>query len=411
VLVWDAPNMDMCLAEIIGRKASPSIRPRMDALAGWFAGRARGGDRVEAAVFANVAPGHETRLAGWVANLRQWGWSVFVKPKQHRADDVDDEMVRHIERHFRQGNLVELVIASHDGKAFVPLIRRFLADDVAVTLLGFRERMSADLLASGAEFVDLEYVPGVFVEPLPRTNLFDLPRGGRWFEAMQPLEGTAAPEPEPEEPPAPAEPVCDLDRGEVVAFIRQAVGEADDRTLSLQAAGDLLRHAFPGFTLEGSGYLSVTDLLEELQLDGDIRISRTETGHLLHQVTAPASVTPTDVHEAGPTGADEADGPDDDVVIDLDALERQGPDPTAVKQPAVTGDRDHGQPEPQASEEQATGKKPADKKGKGAKGKRDKHAPQAGDAAAPSQWPARAASTAATNPIYRMFGYDPSHPD
>lgn len=181
LLIWDAPNMDMCLAEVIRHKASGATRPRMDAVAAWMAARCKPGERVEACVFANVGSGHEEPLARWVANLRDWGWSVFVKPKTQPRDDIDAEMIRYIERPFRQGSLVELIVASHDSRAFAAALQRYAQAGVEVTVLGYRERERVASTNDSLQFLDVEDVPDAFVEPLPRTNLFDLPSGGRWF--------------------------------------------------------------------------------------------------------------------------------------------------------------------------------------------------------------------------------------
>jgi len=65
LLVWDAPNIDMTLSNVIGGRPSASSRPRFDAVAKWL--RATPGDReVEGAVFANVQPGGAATLRGWV---------------------------------------------------------------------------------------------------------------------------------------------------------------------------------------------------------------------------------------------------------------------------------------------------------------------------------------------------------
>ncbi|NLZ56695.1 MAG: NYN domain-containing protein, partial [Corynebacterium sp.] len=37
------------------------------------------------------------------------------------------------------------------------------------------------------EFVDLEEIPGVFREPLPRVSLDHLPDGGAWLQPFRPL--------------------------------------------------------------------------------------------------------------------------------------------------------------------------------------------------------------------------------
>lgn len=188
--------MDMCLAEVIGQKPTAANRPRMDALSAWLVGRSLPGDRVEACVFANVGQGQEPTMARWVANLRQWGWSVFVKPKQHRRDDIDDEMVGHIEHRFRQGALVEVIVASHDSRAFSGPLARYAQAGVDVTVLGYRERAAVAAGDGGVRFLDAEAVPGMFEAPLPRTNLFDLPRRGRWFDPFVELgpEGAAGPD-------------------------------------------------------------------------------------------------------------------------------------------------------------------------------------------------------------------------
>jgi len=305
VLVWDAPNMDRCLAEVLGRSASPDIRPRMDALLRWFAERSPAPGRTEAAVFATVAPGVEAPLARWVANLRQFGWAVFVKPRRQRGDGVADELLRHVERAFRQGDLAELVVASHDGDALGGSLRRWAGAGVAVTVLGYRERLP-DVLAAealevdGLTFTDLELIPGVFPAPLPRTNLFDLPAGGRWFPPLHPSPALATPR------PATPGPATEPRRADVVDFVRQVLAERGPDGVTLHEAGERLRDHFPGFSLERSGYGSVTELLEELQADGEVRITRSDHGHVL-QAVDPAH--PGD----GPTG----DGATDDTVIDL----------------------------------------------------------------------------------------------
>ena len=38
------------------------------------------------------------------------------------------------------------------------------------------------------EFVDLEDIPGVFQNPLPRVNLDKLPEGGAWLQPFRPLK-------------------------------------------------------------------------------------------------------------------------------------------------------------------------------------------------------------------------------
>lgn len=65
LLVWDAPNLDMGLGSILGRRPTALERPRFDALGRWLLARTaevsaeRPGVVVEpeATVFTNIAPG------------------------------------------------------------------------------------------------------------------------------------------------------------------------------------------------------------------------------------------------------------------------------------------------------------------------------------------------------------------
>jgi putative heme uptake system protein len=335
VLLWDAPDMDRNLAEVLGRRASPDLRPRMDAIARWWAERSDGTDRVEACVFANVAPGQEEQLTRWVANLRQWGWSVFVRPRRRRGEAVTDELLRHLERRLRQGHLVEVAVASHDLTEVGPVLRRGAAEGVRTIVIGFPERLEPGMQPPvDGPLLDLEDIPGAFAAPLPRTNLVGLPGAGRWFEPLAPLRPRPAPARtgmtdrpvlldghEPSHGPAPVA----LDRDAVVDLIADAVAASGAGGLTLQAAGDLLRARFPGFTLAAAGFGSVRDLLDELHLRAGLLVDRLDGGHLLRPSAvgwppaAPVGTTPDPVSVPSPArddpGGDDPGG--DGEVIDL----------------------------------------------------------------------------------------------
>ncbi|OBK14858.1 NYN domain-containing protein, partial [Mycobacterium asiaticum] len=128
LLVWDAPNLDMGLGSILGRRPTALERPRFDALGRWLLGRTadvsaaapEGPDlRVEpeATVFTNIAPGSAEVVRPWVDALRNVGFAVFAKPKIDEDSDVDRDMLEHIDQRFAEG-LAALVVASADGQAF-----------------------------------------------------------------------------------------------------------------------------------------------------------------------------------------------------------------------------------------------------------------------------------------------------
>jgi putative heme uptake system protein len=176
LLVWDAPNLDMGLGSILGRRPTALERPRFDALGRWLLARtaevAANRDEVsiepEATVFTNIAPGSAEVVRPWVDALRNVGFAVFAKPKLDEDSDVDSDMLEHIARRNADG-LAALVVASADGQAFRQPLEEISRSGVPVQVLGFREHASWALASDTLEFVDLEDIEGVFREPLPRV--------------------------------------------------------------------------------------------------------------------------------------------------------------------------------------------------------------------------------------------------
>jgi putative heme uptake system protein len=194
LLVWDAPNLDMGLGSILGGRPTAAHRPRFDALGRWLltrtaelsAGHPEITVEPEATVFTNIAPGSADVVRPWVEALRNVGFAVFAKPKVDEDSDVDSDMLAHIELRRSEG-LAAVLVASADGQAF-----RTPLEDIARTgtpsyVLGFREHASWALASDTLEFVDLEDIPGVFREPLPRISLDSLPEQGAWLQPFRPL--------------------------------------------------------------------------------------------------------------------------------------------------------------------------------------------------------------------------------
>ena len=187
VLVWDAPNIDMTLANIIDGKPTARERPDLNVLGRWLVARA-GDDDVEACVFVNVAPHVAGPMRGWVLWLLEEGFRVFARPKVDDSD-VDDDMVDHLRRRHSQGDLTRVYVGSNDAKCFLEPLLDLVDDGVAATVLGFAEYAGALSQTDEIAFVDLEDVPGLFEAPLPRINLEQLPLEGRWFEPTGVLGG------------------------------------------------------------------------------------------------------------------------------------------------------------------------------------------------------------------------------
>ncbi|MCH9734914.1 MAG: NYN domain-containing protein [Actinomycetia bacterium] len=204
LLVWDAPNLDMGLGSILGGRPTAAHRPRFDALGRWLLNRtAELSSRLgqsnrdvslepEATVFTNIAAGNADVVRPWVEALRNVGFAVFAKPKVNEDSDVDHDMLAHIALRRSEG-LAGLIVASADGQAFKPSLEDIAADGTEVQVLGFREHASWALASDTLEFVDLEDIPGVFREALPRICLDSLPEQGAWLQPFRPLSSLLAP--------------------------------------------------------------------------------------------------------------------------------------------------------------------------------------------------------------------------
>lgn len=194
LLVWDAPNLDMGLGSILGGRPTAAHRPRFDALGRWLLARTaelaaqdpEAALEPEATVFTNIAPGSAEVVRPWVEALRNVGFAVFAKPKVDEDSDVDADMLAHIDRRREQG-LAALLVASADGQAFRTPLEDIARSGIPVSVLGFREHASWALASDSLEFVDLEDIPHVFREPLPRIGLDSLPEEGAWLQPFRPL--------------------------------------------------------------------------------------------------------------------------------------------------------------------------------------------------------------------------------
>jgi uncharacterized protein len=191
LLIWDAPNIDMTLSTVIGARPTAASRPRFDAIAAWFVEGAGdpslpGAPDVEACVFANIPPQPGT-LQRWVEALRGFGFAVFARPKSQPDDDIDQDMLDHIAVRAHSHRLRRLVVFSGDGRNFAEPLEQLVREGTHVVVVAFSEvagyAISSDLL----EFIDIEDVPGAFVEPLDRVRLDALPPDGAWLRPTRSL--------------------------------------------------------------------------------------------------------------------------------------------------------------------------------------------------------------------------------
>jgi uncharacterized protein len=191
LLIWDAPNIDMTLSRVIGARPTAASRPRFDAIAAWFVEAA--GDptapeapEVEACVFANIPPVVGS-LQRWVEALRSFGFAVFARPKVNPDDDIDQAMLDHIAVREHSHRLRRLVVFSGDGRNFAEPLEERARAGTQVVVVAFSEVAGYAIGSDLLEFIDIEDVPGAFVEPLDRVRLDALPPDGAWLRPTRSL--------------------------------------------------------------------------------------------------------------------------------------------------------------------------------------------------------------------------------
>lgn len=180
LLIWDAPNIDMTLSNVIGRRPTSATRPRYDYVARWFVAGAAERDAA-AAVFTNYTEGTAANIRPWLEAVRAIGFAVFIKPKVDAVDDIDSEMLDHIKEASRRHRLARLVVVSGDGRNFQEHLEVLASDGVDVTVISFSEVASWAAQSTLIKFVDLEDISGAFRTALDRIRLEKLPREGAWL--------------------------------------------------------------------------------------------------------------------------------------------------------------------------------------------------------------------------------------
>ena len=174
LLVWDAPNIDMTLSQVIGTRPGPS---RVRDSTRWAVARAHCRRRRRRGLRLRHSPENAVNMRGWVETLRAFGFAVFAKPKLQPADDVDDAMLDHIWLRAGERDLRRVVVASGDG-------RNFRAPSTSSPTRASRSSSSPSPRSRAMPRRATRSVPrprgrpGVFVTPLNRTRLDSLPPGG-----------------------------------------------------------------------------------------------------------------------------------------------------------------------------------------------------------------------------------------
>lgn len=183
LFILDAPNIDMALTSRLGHRPAQAERPDFVALRQWLEQGLPPTMRLRACIFVNAPLEKERRagLQGWVAYMVRIGYFVFVKPQN--GEDIDSEMLREINWLERESTLGELIVASHDAKCFLPVMKSLAAKSISVTAIGFREDAGQLGYELSIRYIDFADLPNVLPESTPtsRVDLDWLPDTGRWY--------------------------------------------------------------------------------------------------------------------------------------------------------------------------------------------------------------------------------------
>jgi uncharacterized protein len=183
-LVWDLPNMNSSLEEVVGSSAAKRTRFDFVTLAAFLV-EASGPDLTPAGtVFLNAVKDQLPGLQRFVNMLRSCGFGVYARPKIDNSD-IDDNLVAHVEA--TSVGTAHLLIATHD-KALIERTVAALDPACKVTVLGFEELSSHASGSDRLEFVDLEDIDGMFTKPLARSLLSRLPEEGAYLRPLGSLK-------------------------------------------------------------------------------------------------------------------------------------------------------------------------------------------------------------------------------
>jgi uncharacterized protein len=182
-LVWDLPNFNGTLQELIGPDAVRKHRADFSALASFLVHAARDATLARGTIFMNIPSTDPSRVEGFVTKLRRSGFAVFVKPRTD-SSDIDDNLVALVAQN--RSKVSRLIIGTHDRDLLDRCVKT-IPTSCAVTVIGFEECSRWAIQTDRVRFVDVEDVPGLFTSPLPRCLLRRIQPEGALLAPLGPL--------------------------------------------------------------------------------------------------------------------------------------------------------------------------------------------------------------------------------
>ncbi len=188
LLLWNEHDVHTRLGMVL--VAEPETTPAADlgALLTWLEARCAEGEEPEAIYMTSIAAGQELAERARITEIRTLGFGVFLKPSSNGSTpDLGAAAVSQIETAKGRGQrIAEVLVATHDA-GLRSQLEGLVGDGTVITVLGFREEAGFAAESTQLGFLDVEDT-GAFGDPLPRTNLFDLPEDGL---SLPPLKNLA----------------------------------------------------------------------------------------------------------------------------------------------------------------------------------------------------------------------------
>ena len=159
LLVWDAPNL--CIRGGTAVLTHPKSEELLgvDRIGVWLRRRAAArGMTASATVFMNVSPHKLDANFTFARAVMEAGFALHARPKQQRTDDVDQAMVEHLKGAMAAGDVGEVIVASHDRRAFAAVLGQAAHQGVAASVLGHCGRANWVDGVNGVSFIDLRFV-------------------------------------------------------------------------------------------------------------------------------------------------------------------------------------------------------------------------------------------------------------
>lgn len=163
LFIMDAPNVDKAIESIIGHRTHPQDRPNYPTLMLALQSIRQRDEILLAKIFVNRSPNPSKTAAQqrWINALQALGFATYLKPRRTTPSDVDSDMLAMLEHSRRSYRLVQVIVASNDGRCFNGPLSKIARQGISVSILGFEQQPSVLTRNPLFTFIPWPSIPGV----------------------------------------------------------------------------------------------------------------------------------------------------------------------------------------------------------------------------------------------------------